>query len=429
VLTDAKARNAKPCARPYKLSDGAGLYLFVRPSGSKQWRYDYSFNVRRKTLAIGTYPYTSLRDARQLLHDSKTALAKSIDPALKPTTTTFKEIAEEWLTKLENEGDAAPTMQKKRWLLAYAYPYIGNRSLCEITAPELLRVLRKLEGPGKYESAKRLRSVLSRVFRYGIATARVERDPAADLRGALTAPKVRHRAAFTEPRDIKTLLVAIDNYQGSQTVKFALQFLALTFVRPGELRQGEWTEVQGQEWRIPAHKMKMKLPHIVPLSRQALAILEQSKAVNGDSDYIFPSLVASNRPMSENTLNVALRRLGFAQEEMCSHGFRTMASTRLNEMSWHPDAIERQLAHRPANQVRAAYNQAQHLPERVHMMQAWADYLDALRIDKCLAATTSAHRREVHRVLIRSDGGFQPNLDIGPLLTQLGDRRQCREAV
>ncbi|KAB2939373.1 MAG: tyrosine-type recombinase/integrase [Hyphomicrobium sp.] len=379
MLTDAQVRNAKPAAKPYKLSDAAGLYLFVRPTGSKQWRFDYKFNARRKTLTIGTYPYTSLQEARQSLHEAKNALSKSIDPALKPASATFKDVAEEWLKKLENEGDAAPTMEKKRWLLSYAYPYIGNRNLTDITAPELLRVLRKLEGPGKYESAKRLRSVLSRVFRYGIATARAERDPAADLRGALTAPKIRHRAAFTEPDDIKTLLLAIDDYQGSQTIKFALQFLALTFVRPGELRHAEWTEIQGEEWRVPAHKMKMKLPHIVPLSRQALAIIEQSRAINGNATYVFPSLVSPERPMSENTLNVALRRLGFAQDEMCSHGFRTMASTRLNEMNWHPDAIERQLAHRPINQVRAAYNQAQYLPERQRMMQAWADYLDELR--------------------------------------------------
>jgi len=387
VLTDAQVRNAKPAAKPYKLSDAAGLYLFVRPTGSKQWRFDYKFNDRRKTLTIGTYPYTSLQEARQSLHEAKKALSKSIDPAMKPTSATFKNVAEEWLKKLENEGDAAPTMEKKRWLLSYAHPYIGNRNLTDITAPELLRVLRKLEGPGKYESAKRLRSVLSRVFRYGIATARAERDPAADLRGALTAPKVKHRAAFTEPDDIKTLLLAIDDYQGSQTIRFALQFLALTFVRPGELRHFEWPEIQGEEWRIPGHKMKMKEPHIVPLSRQALALIDLSRAINGNATYVFPSLFSPERPISENTLNLALRRLGFAQDEMCSHGFRTMASTRLNEMSWHPDAIERQLAHRPSNQVRAAYNQAQHLPERQRMMQAWADYLDELR------NSTSASRR------------------------------------
>jgi integrase len=280
---------------------------------------------------------------------------------------------------LRTRATRRPPWKKKRWLLSYAYPFIGNRNLTDITAPELLRVLRKLEGPGKYESAKRLRSVLSRVFRYGIATARAERDPAADLRGALTAPKVKHRAALTEPDDIKTLMLAIDDYQGSQTIRFALEFLALTFVRPGELRHAEWTEIQGEEWRIPAHKMKMKLPHIVPLSRQALAIIEQSRSINGDATYVFPSLFSPERPLSENTLNLALRRLGFAQDEMCSHGFRTMASTRLNEMNWHPDAIERQLAHRPANQVRAAYNQAQYLPERRLMMQSWADYLDQLR--------------------------------------------------
>lgn len=379
MLTDTQARNAKPAEKPYKLSDAQGLYLFVRPSGSKQWRFDYTFNDRRKTLTIGTYPHASLQDARRSLDDAKKALSKNVDPALKPTASTLKEVAEEWLRKLEKQGDLPPTMEKKHWLLSYAYPYIGNRNIPEITAPELLRLLRKLEAPGKYESAKRLRSVLSRIFRYAIATSRAERDPAADLLGALTAPSVTHRAAFTQPRDIKSLLVAIEDYQGSLTTKFALLFLALTFVRPGELRKAEWTEIHGNEWRIPAHKMKMKDPHIVPLSRQALAILEQNKPLNGEAQYIFPSLLASDRPMSENTLNTALRRLGFTKDEMTSHGFRTMASTRLNEMNWHPDAIERQLAHRPKNQVRAAYNQAQHLPERIRMMQAWADYLDELR--------------------------------------------------
>jgi integrase len=379
VLTDVQARNAKPAEKPYKLSDAQGLYLFIRTTGSKPWRFDYTFNARRKTLTIGTYPYTSLQGARRSVDDAKRSLSKDIDPALKPAAAGFKDVAEEWLRTLAKEGDDPKTMEKKRWLLSYAYPYIGSRNISGITAPELLQLLRRLEAPGKYESAKRLRSVLSRIFRYAIATSRAERDPAADLLGALTAPNVTHRAAFTKPRDIKSLLVAIGDYQGSLTTKFALQFLALTFVRPGELRKAEWTEIQGDEWRIPAHKMKMKDPHIVPLSRQALAILEQNKPLNGDALYIFPSLLASDRSMSENTLNTALRRLGFTKDEMTSHGFRTMASTRLNEMNWHPDAIERQLAHRPKNQVRAAYNQAQHLPERIRMMQAWADYLDDLR--------------------------------------------------
>jgi integrase len=380
VLSDTKALNAKPDAKPYKLADAQGLYLFVRPTGSKQWRFDYSYNTKRKTLTIGTYPYTSLKDARRSLEEAKTALEKNIDPALKPLSATFRDVAEEWLRKLEREGDDPKTMEKKRWLLTYAYPYLATRPVKEITAPELLRVLRKLEDRGMYESCKRLRSNFSRIFRYAIATARAERDPAADLKGALTAPQAKHHAALTQPNDIRNLLDAINTYQGSQTTAFALQFLALTFVRPGELRSAEWTELHDDEWRIPAHKMKMKDPHIVPLSRQALDILAANRELNGGSKYIFPSPHSTLRPMSENTLNTALRRLGFTKEEMTSHGFRTLASTRLNEMNWHPDAIEAQLAHRQKNQVRAAYNQAQYLDIRRPMMQAWADYLDELRM-------------------------------------------------
>lgn len=379
MLSDARVLNAKAMEKPYKLSDAYGLYLFIRPTGSKQWRFDYSFARKRKTLTIGTYPHVSLKDARNALGEAKRALSQDIDPALRPSSTTFRDVADEWLRKLEREGDATPTMEKKRWLLTYANPYLAQRPVHQITAPELLRVLRKLEDTGKYESAKRLRSVLSRIFRYAIATARAERDPAADLKGALTAPTVRHRAAFTAEEDIKQLLLAIDDYSGSLTTKFALQFLALTFVRPGEIRSAEWTEIVGSEWRIPPIKMKMKDPHIVPLSRQALHLLDENRQLNGDAKYIFPSLLSGSRTISENTMNTALRRLGFSKDEMCSHGFRTIASTRLNELGWNADWVEAQLAHRERNQVRAAYNQAQYLDDRRKMMQGWADYLDMLR--------------------------------------------------
>lgn len=389
MLSDTQALNAKPLDRPYKLSDAAGLYLFVRPTGSKQWRFDYSYNSKRKTLTIGTYPYTSLKEARRSLENAKTALEKNIDPALRPLSVTFKDVAEEWLRKLEKEGDDPKTMEKKRWLLSYAYPVIASRPIPEITAPELLRILRKLESSGKYESAKRLRSNLSRIFRYAIATARAERDPAADLKGALIAPQAKHHAAFTKPDDIRKLLISIDAYPGSQTIAFALQFLALTFVRPGELRAAEWTELKDHEWLIPAHKMKMKHPHVVPLSRQARRILDANREINGHARYIFPSLHSSVRAISENTLNTALRRIGFSKDEMTSHGFRTMASTRLNEMNWHPDAIEAQLAHQQKNQVRAAYNQAQYLDIRRPMMQAWADYLEELMLSHLASRQTA----------------------------------------
>lgn len=382
MLSDTRARTAKPKEKPYKLSDGAGLYLFVRPTGSKQWRYDYSFNQRRKTLTFGTYPHTTLAEARAQLQSAKTSLNKNTDPALKAEGCTFKEVAEEWLRTLEAKGDNPNTMQRKRCLLAYAYPHIGTKNVQDITTPELLAILRRLEANKLYESTKRLRSNLSRIFRYAIATARAERDPTQDLKGALIPPNVTHRAAFTEPDDIGKLLHAIDEYHGHQTIQFALQFLALTFVRPGEIRQARYDQIREGEWHIPAVVMKMKHPHLVPLSKQALAVIDQTRIINQGSDFLFPSLISNTRPLSENTLNTALRRMGFSKEQMTSHGFRTMASTRLNEMDFHPDAIERQLAHRPKNQVRAAYNRAEYLQERRKMMQVWADYLDKLRAQR-----------------------------------------------
>ena len=251
-----------------------------------------------------------------------------------------------------------------------------------ITAPELLAALRKIEARGHYETARRARSMSGRIFRYAIATGRAERNPAADLEGALITPKVTHHAALIEPTAIGGLLRAIDGYTGSPIVREALRLLPLVFVRPIELRHARWVDIDFQQarWSIPAAIMKMRAPHIVPLSRQALAIIDGMRPLTGDAPYLFPSMRTCDRPVSENTLNAALRRLGYTGDEMTSHGFRSMASTRLNETGrWNPDAIERQLAHGERNTVRAAYNHAQHLKERIEMMQAWADYLDGLR--------------------------------------------------
>ncbi len=391
-LTDAAVRAARPKPAPYKLADSAGLYLLVKPNASKLWRFDYRFGGMRKTLALGQYPSRSLAEARRARDDAKDKLEQSIDPAetrkleklavSRAAADTFEAIAGEWLLKIEREGRADATMIKSRWFVGLLSTSLARRPIASITAPELLLALRKIEVQGKYETARRARSTASRIFRYAIATGRAERNPAADLLGALVSPKVKHHATIIAPSAIGALLRAIDDYTGSPTVRAALRLLPLVFVRPMELRHARWADIDfaAARWTIPAAIMKMRAPHIVPLSRQALAIIEDVRPLTGDAPYVFPSMRTVHRPISENTLNAALRRLGYSNDDMTSHGFRSMASTRLNEMGhWNPDAIERQLAHGERNAVRAAYNHAQHIIERTAMMQAWADYLDNLR--------------------------------------------------
>ena len=391
MLNDTRIRTTKPCKRPIKLSDSGGLYLLIAPHGSKLWRLAYRFGGKQKTLAIGAYPTSTLKAARDKREEAKRLLANGIDPSaqrrldkqIKSTGNTFKAVAEEVLAKLEKEGRAEVTLTKKRWLLDFAYAAFGDRPIAEITALEVLSVLRRVEARGRYETARRLRSTCGTIFRYAIATGRAERDPSADLRGALTSPKVNHRAAIVDPVGIGGLLRAIDDYDGLPITKAALRLAPLVFVRPGELRHAEWAEfdLAAGEWRIPPAKMKMRRPHRVPLSRQALDVLRDLRPISGGGRFLFPSVRSTVRPMSENTLNAALRRLGYGTDEMTAHGFRAMASTRLNEMSgWNPDAIERQLAHQEQDDVRRAYvHAAEYWPERVKMMQAWADYLDELR--------------------------------------------------
>jgi integrase len=391
MLNDTRVRTAKRADRPIKLSDSGGLHLLIQPNGSKLWRLAYRFGGKQKTLAIGVYPTVTLKHAREKRDEAKRLLAGNIDPSMQrwlekltaASGNTFRAVAEELLVKLEREGRAEVTLAKKRWLLAFAYPAIGERPVAEITAPEVLGVLRKVEARGRYETARRLRSTCGMVFRYAIATGRAERDPSVDLRGALTAPNVVHRAAIVDPAGIGALLRAIEDYDGLSLTKAALQLASLVFVRPGELRKAEWVEldVEHAEWRIPATKMKMRRPHRVPLSKQALAIIRDLQAISHGGRWLFPSVRSISRPMSENTLNAALRRLGYSKKQMTAHGFKGMASTRLNEMGcWNPDAIERQLAHQESDDVRRAYmHSAEFWPERVKMMQAWADYLDELR--------------------------------------------------
>jgi len=389
-LKAVAVRNAKPSDKPRKLSDGGGLHILIQPTGGKLWRLAYRFAGKQKTLALGVYPAVSLEEARRRRDEAKKYLARSIDPSVQRKVdkqagkdSSFRAVAEELIAKLEREGRAEATLSKKHWLMRFAYPAFGDRPVAEITARELLALLRKIESRETYETAKRLRSTCGMVFRHAIATGRAERDPSMDLRGALTAPRVAHHPTIVDPAKIGALLRAIGGFDGQPTTYAALRLAAYVFVRPGELRHAEWNEfdLDTAVWSIPAEKMKMRRPHRVPLARQPLTILRELQEITGNGRWLFPSVRTFTRPISENTLNAALRRLGYGSEEMCTHGFRSMASSRLNEMGkWNPDAIERQLAHQEASAVRRAYTHgAEFWSERVQMMQAWADYLDGLR--------------------------------------------------
>lgn len=392
VRNDVAFRSAKPREKPFKLSDGGGLFLLVQPNATKLWRLAYRHSGKQKLLALGQYPVITLADARLRRDAAKKLLADGIDPSVERKTerraaklsnaNTFKAVADELIEKFKAEGDAPATLKKKRWLLDFAIAEFGKRPIAEIKAPEILEALRKIEERGRHETATRTRSTVGAVFRYAIATGRAERDPSADLRGALITPTVTHRATIIEPNAVGALLRAIDGFEGQPTTRFALKLAPLVFVRPGELRKAEWKEfdIASSEWRIPGAKMKMRRPHRVPLAPQTLVILTQLREITGGSRYLFPSVRSWHRPISENTLNAALRRLGYDKTELTVHGLRSTASSLLNESGkWHADAIERQLAHQDADEVRAAYAHAEFWQERVKMMRWWADYLDELR--------------------------------------------------
>ena len=393
MLTVSALRKAVPGPKPRKLHDAAGLYVLLRPDGARYWRFDYRHAGKRKTLALGVYPIVDLPRARQLCTDARTLLSRGIDPnahrkarRIAASENTFEAIAREFLEKKRSEQEASTNAKATTMLETWAFPWIGARSIDEITPPEILEnVLRRVETSGKHETAQRLKQRCGQVFRYAIATGRATRDPTADLRGVLTTPKTRHLGAITEPFRLRELLVAIDAFNGQFVTTCALRLSPLLFVRPGELRKAEWSEValdvNEPEWRIPASRMKMREEHIVPLSKQAVAILAELKPLTGRSRYVFPGARSRDRPMCENAITAALRRLGFSGAEMTAHGFRSTASTRLNEMGWSPDLIERQLAHGECNKVRAAYNRAKYIAERRKMMQAWADYLEGLRTE------------------------------------------------
>lgn len=374
-----------------KFSDGEGLFIQLSATGSKLWRMAYRFEGKQKLLCFGQYPAISLKDARQQRDTARELLAKGIDPAqhkrdLKAAEcakvqNTFEMVAREWFTRNSQNWTEAYSRRLLFGIENNLFPFIGNRDISTIKAPELLEVLRFIEDRGALDTAHRILQTSGRIFRYGIATGRCEYDISASLQGALPPVKVKHFASITEPKKVGELLRAIDNYQGQFHVACALKLSPLVFLRPSELRKAEWSEFDFNvpEWRVPENRMKMREQHIVPLSKQAVAILKKLRKMTGGGRFLFPSLRAEERPISENTVNGALRRLGYGQDEMCAHGFKSMASTLLNELGYNRDWIERQLAHGERNQVRAAYNYAEFLPERRRMMQEWADYLDKLR--------------------------------------------------
>ncbi len=410
-LTDTKIRQTTPASTPIRLSDGGGLYLLVQPDGAKWWRFNYETPTGRKTLSFGVYPTVTLAKARRQRESARAQLlegrdpsaerqaAKAAPPAVGPVT--FKAIADEWLAQ-QQAILATATHAKATWMLSTLVgPWLGARPIAEIEPPEVLAVLRRIESRGRISTAHRTREKIGQVFRYAVATGQVTRDPTPDLRGALQPDKPTHRAAITDPVAIGALLRALDSFAGTFVVACALRLAPYVFVRPGELRHAEWTEIdlKTAEWRIPAAKTKMRAPHLVPLSRQAVKLLRELHPLTGAGRYVFPSIrvaAVGTVPMSENTLNVALRRLGYDRTSHVAHGFRAMASTRLHELGWPSDVIERQLAHAPRNKVKAAYDRAQHVAERRKMMQAWADYLDALKAKKTgtkVVPISSAARR------------------------------------
>ena len=387
MLSDTRVRAAKPREKAYKLYDERGLFLFVTPTGGRLWRLKYRVRDREKLISLGAYPDVGLKRAREKRDEARKLLADGVDPSAErqerrtALLETFEGVAEEWL-ELQSKSLAAETISILGTRLKSAlYPYLGSRPITAITAQELLGALRRIEARGRHETAHRVRALAGRVLRYAVATGRAQHDVAADLKDALAPVKSRNFASVTDPVRVGELMRAIDGYTGHPVTALALKLAPLVFVRPGELRAAEWTEFDllAAEWRIPGTRMKMGDPHIVPLSRQALAILRELEPLARGGRYLFPSLRTRDRPMSNNTINAALRRLGYTSQEQTGHGFRTMASTLLNEQGFPPDVIELQLAHSDRNKVRAAYNKAQRLSERRKMMQAWADYLDGLR--------------------------------------------------
>jgi len=390
-LSDSKIRKAKPQQKRVTFFDGGGLFLLVTPTGGKLWRFKYRFTKKNKLLSFGAYPEISIAVARQQREEARRLLANGIDPgevrkaqkaADIAASENFEIVAREWHEKFKHRWTPghADTLMKR--LEREVFPWIGSRPIGEVKAPDLLSVIRRVESRGTLDTAHRVKFLAGQVFRYAVATGRAERDPSADLKGALPPKNKGHLAAITDPKEAAGLLRAIDGYQGSFIVKCALQLSSLFFVRPGELRSAEWSEFDLDKgiWSIPAEKMKMRQAHIVPLSRQAIEVLKSLKPLTGHSRFVFPSGRTSLRQMSNNAILAALRRMGYEKDEMTGHGFRAMARTILDEILFvRPDFIEHQLAHAVRDPNGRAYNRTAHLEERKKMMQLWSDYLDGLK--------------------------------------------------
>lgn len=393
-LSATAVKQAKPKEKDYKLSDEKGLFLLIKRNGSKYWRQKYRYGGKEKLLALGVYPDVSLKDARDRRDDARKLLSNDIDPSDikrakkisggETAANSFEVVAKEWFeTRMR---DKSKSHQDRTWraLEKDLFPSLRNRAVASITAPDLLAALRKIERRGAIETAHRAKQVAGQIFRFAIVTGRAERDPSQDLTGALKSPVEKHHAAITSPADAGKLMLAIDAFQGTATVKAALQLSPLLFCRPGELRHMEWAEINWEEkrWEIPAEKMKMKQPHIVPLSKQALTILEEHQRLSGRGRYVFPSARGASRPLSENGVRTALRTMGYDNDTMTPHGFRAMARTLLDEvLGYRVDWIEQQLAHAVKDALGRAYNRTTHLKDRRNMMQGWADYLETLKLD------------------------------------------------
>ena len=385
ALTELGIKSAKPRKKEYMLGDGHGLWLLVKPDGKKYWRMRYWVGDKERKISLGVYPIVGLKDARVKRDELFKVRDRGDDPAevlnaqKDDNICTFKHIAEEWLQKHMADKKESYIKSINLRLNKYILPEFGDMSMKEITSGAILKLCRKIEDRGSIETAARVKTVIGQIFRFAIATDKVDYDPTIALKRALQSRQVKHMAAITKPADIAVLIKNINNYPHF-IVRCALKFSALVFCRPGEIRFAEWSEIDfdNAEWRIPPEKMKMKRTHIVPLAKQAIELLKELQKITGRQKWVFSSVRSGGRPISADTVRIALRTLGYTKDEMTAHGFRGMASTRLNEMGWPPDVIERQLAHVEQNSVRAAYNHAEYLQERRKMMQVWANYLDEL---------------------------------------------------
>ena len=398
TLTDTRIRNTKPEEKPKRLFDERGLYLEISPAGGKWWRLKYRVAGKEKRLSLGVYPQVSLKEARDRRDEARKLIADGIDPsenrkAMKAASidragNSFEVVAREWFAKFSGSWASSHKDRLIRLFERDIFPSVGSRSISEVTAPELLSALRRIEARGAVDTAHRARGCCGQVFRYGIATARCQRDPSADLRGALPPTKETHFAATTDPAELAGILRAIDGYEGALVVRCALRLAPLVFVRPGELRHAQWKDIDFKvaEWRYTVTKTNIQ--HIVPLSKQAIAILKELHPLTGDGLYVFPGARSSQRPMSDNAVLAAMRRMGIAKDEMTGHGFRAAARTILDEvLSFPVHLIEHQLAHAVRDPLGRAYNRTAHLPERRKMMQQWADYLDKLKDGPAVVST------------------------------------------